>query len=181
MSVRWTVALSPGRTNNVCLLTNNRQWAFAASQVTVSKLGVDLCYTNDKTTSSFTPSPITLIDSNINNVMSFLVPSSPFIVDLNDVLLTLSSVFLSPPFFINVRTHLHTLTCNDTLLGPSTALHPTPGGVNLQLQTTSHTSSSFLRTVLLTLNLTQNLAFPQTMTLQKPTRGQTILASFFLG
>lgn len=119
------------------LLANNRQWAFAASQVIVWKLGVGWWYTNDKTSSSLTPSPITLIYIHINNVISFLVPSFPFIVSLNDVLLTLSSVFPSRPFLINTHTLLHTLTYNNS---PPIALHPTPGGVNLQLQTTSHTT-----------------------------------------
>lgn len=47
-------------------------WAFAASQVIVSKLGVGLFYTNYKTqpTSSLYPSPITLMYININNIVS---------------------------------------------------------------------------------------------------------------
>lgn len=136
MSVTWIVALFSWKDQlGLCCIPGH-----------CVKLGAGSCYTNDKTqpTLSLAPSPIILIYININNVISFLTPSFPFTVDLND-LLTLSSVFLSPPFLINTHTHLHKLTYNNTTLGPSTALHPTPGGVNLRLQTTSHTSSSFFK------------------------------------
>lgn len=104
------VDLSTGRTNYMCLSTNNRQWALAASQVIVPKLGVGLCYTSYRTplTSSLVPSPIILIYININNIVSFLVVSFPVIVDLNYLLLTLSSVSLSPPLLRNMHTHFHT-------------------------------------------------------------------------
>lgn len=142
------------------------QEAFAASESTVTNLGVGLFYTSYKAVHFLSMSPIYhWIYININNFISSLLPLSSFTVYCNSVFPISPCLSASFPLPV-LSTHTYTYTYN-TITGSSTA--PCWGSQSF-LNNPSYIFKLFFRTVLVCPNHMPNVVC------RKPGFSQTTLA-----